>query len=73
MNAYIWYNTGPISGNYHDGGGLLIVAPDIDRARELWQEDFGGIAADDDPDLTLRLADPDEFERVVTFPDAGCC
>jgi hypothetical protein len=35
MNIYIWYGVANLTTNYHSGGGLVIVAPTLERAREL--------------------------------------
>lgn len=85
MNVYIWQSTGPVTTNWHSGGGLLIIAATLDRARALWVERNDALDADawerlddptlatkPDPDLALPTA-PDVAERVIVFPDMGCC
>lgn len=79
MNVYIWGWTKPVSINYHPEGGLLIIAADIEAARELWAAHCVRVtlepgAADADPDLTYHLDPAATVEPgVMTFPDAGCC
>ena len=82
MKIFIWNDTDPVSSNYHDDGGLLIIASDLIRARELWSEYVDNLdewgkfedksAAHDDPNHTY-FTDPDTEETVLVFPDSGCC
>lgn len=72
VNLYIWEDVDPISSNYHDGGGLAIIAANLDRARELWAEQgYGDGATKGAPDHAFTVGKADE--RVIRFPDAGCC
>lgn len=84
MQIFIWDFTSPVTGRYHPEGGLLIVAKDLDEAREAWSkhvdsthdDPWGKIpdktATDDKPDFTYPTS-PDEDENVIVFPDSGCC
>ena len=85
MNVYIWKHTAGVTTNWHSGGGLLIVAASLDRARALWVErndapniadwerlSDPSLAVKPDPDHSLPTA-PDASELVIVFPDAGCC
>ena len=78
MNIYIWNYTSPVSTEYHDGGGLLIVADSLEDARDQWSK----YAADQDlSDEEAVLSDPDHVfptsqdaePQVMVFLDAGCC
>ena len=78
MSVYVWQKVAPVSGNSHNGGGLLIAADTVEGAREVWAKyvkwtGLGSVKAASEP--------PDEvFEtplvgavQVMVFPDAGCC
>ena len=82
MKIFIWNDTDPITYRYHDYGGLLIIAPDLIRARELWSKHVDNLdecdkfedksAADSDPNH-VYFTDPDTEETVLVFPNSGCC
>lgn len=83
MNLYIWEDTSPVSGAYHDGGGIVIVAESLDAARKLWdshasdEDDYIFVrdahkATEPPPDVAYHLAGVNE-PRVFAFPDSGCC
>jgi hypothetical protein len=74
MKLFIWNNIDGVSRNYHDGGGLVVIAASLERAREM-------IVTEDrckptcaaltvDPDLT-RECEGEEYFAI--HPDAGCC
>lgn len=81
MNIYVWEYADGVTDSLHDGGGVLVVAATVDKAREQWGEyarNFDGVkplsntALDDDPQHVW----PTEFfaeERIIVFPDLGCC
>lgn len=81
MNIYVWKYVGGLTSAYHDEGGVLAVAATKERAVELieaaaenYDDDCparrsAGLA--EDPDLVLPTEPADE--RVMIFPDAGCC
>ncbi len=78
--AFIWTDLGGITSNWHDGGGVFVVADDLDAARAAVREHcapevahvqgtpFDGL--EKDPDYTMST---DSDPLVVVFPDAGCC
>jgi hypothetical protein len=35
MNIYIWRDVANLTNKHHDGGGVVVVAPTLDRAREI--------------------------------------
>jgi hypothetical protein len=73
MKIYIFERISQVSGNWHPEGGLVIIANDIEEAKQL-------IAKDDNISPTDK-----EWETVESFeiianepkywvmPDAGCC
>ena len=84
MRLYIWDYVSPVSGSWHSGGAVLVVAKDVKDARKQWSEHvaenneypYGGALADGaldgDPDTIYRL-DKRVEPKVTVFPDAGCC
>jgi hypothetical protein len=74
VNLYVWERLQGLTDSWHDGGGVVAVAADLGRARELVREraqgDCEGIG--EPPDYTYEVSD-DDGERVIIFRDAGCC
>ena len=90
MKLFIWNRVAPVSGNFHQEGGLVVFAHTLDAARTTaaswigtgvlldWEENESSSDAPDwrnvDPDLTVTVTDlPDDADRVIVHPDAGCC
>jgi hypothetical protein len=69
VNVYVWEDLDGLTDSWHDGGGVLVVAESLDRARALIP---GKGDRDYEPDLVLPVAG-DTAERVIVFPNAGCC
>lgn len=73
MRIYVWESLRVCSDRYHSEGGLVVVARSLERARELAVADYPGTSAViEEPDHNW-LTSPLENEKVITFPDAGCC
>ena len=81
MKAYVWEYTSDVTTNYHSGGGLLIVTER--DPQQVWDE-YRTEPIDDyyaDNELTVELPAPDLIyevtgdaeEKLVVFPDSGCC
>lgn len=70
MKMFIWESVSGLTCNYHDGGGLVVVASSLARARELAPGKSDALTVE--PDKTYTLADSEE-ERTFVFPDSGCC
>lgn len=79
MQLYIWENVREfLTDNYHNGGGLAIVAENLTRARELFLNES---SSPDSRKCEILTCDPDHIynvdaeakEKVFIFPDAGCC
>uniref|UniRef100_A0AAU6VZJ0 Uncharacterized protein n=2 Tax=unclassified bacterial viruses TaxID=12333 RepID=A0AAU6VZJ0_9VIRU len=66
MKVYIFNYVDEITSNYHDGGGLVVVAESLERAKEMFPQ-IGDTAPDD------ILETSEKFEKSYIFPDAGCC
>lgn len=73
MKIYVWEYLENLTREYRPNGGLLIVT-DRDPL-DVYNENLGDYLlskeALPEPDY-VYTADSDE-ERVVVFPDAGCC
>lgn len=71
MKAFIWHEIKSVSDNYHQEGSVLIIAESIERARQLAFDDGNISGVDSDPDF---IFDANNYEeKVVAFPNAGCC
>ncbi len=82
MNAYIWDRVEAVNNSYHDSGGVLICAETLEEALTLMPFASDHMRAGDTrtepidpPDYVLPLMPgaPIPTERVLVFPDAGCC
>jgi len=80
MNIYVWKYAGPVTTEWHSGGGVMVVATNSDVARHLWEEYCReeGIkdtsALDDAPDAEYALNPLHGYsDEVMVFPDIGCC
>lgn len=75
MKVFIFQYVGKVSGNYHPEGGLVIIAKDINRVKEMIAEqDVIELTEDDYNDvIELPLENKNTTEEIYTFPDAGCC
>lgn len=74
MRMFVWKYVSELTNNYHNGGGLLVVAPDLFSAR-VWLKTRDDIPVDCEayekaPDIERECEGP---EIVVVFQDAGCC
>lgn len=76
--AFIWEYVDGLTGNYHDGGGAIVFAPDLDCARSALRA-FEDVKDDceaftKDPTHVIDVSMPDRaMPSVIVFPDAGCC
>lgn len=77
MKCFVWDSVDEITDNWHDSGGVLVIAVDPARAQELIAERVAGSYKRLNPILGQPTkwwdvpADSEEF--VMLFPDAGCC
>ena len=81
MKIFIWDDVADLTINYHSGGGVAVIAPSLERARELLPsprdhdakvETFKRCEAHDKEPTAVYEIQADA-ERVFVFPDAGCC
>jgi len=76
VKLYVWKRVGHVIEGRHHKGGLVVVASNLDRAREEMSDcaipvDCG--AYDIDPDCVFQVADTDEPGVVALFTDRGRC
>jgi Cft2 family RNA processing exonuclease len=73
MRMFVWEYVDGITCNWHDGGGVVVIAKDVDRARELLMATDGVSRTEftDEPDFSTSVGT--RKEKVFIFPDAGCC
>lgn len=80
MNVFIWQRVMDVTDSWHSDGGVVAVAPTLERAIELVTEHVQkerAVTKDfkesiQTPDATVKAARGTE-EGVWIFPDAGCC
>lgn len=75
MQLFVWQDVSDLTSNYHDNGGVLAIADSLERARQIILE-FPDVGSKcevmlQDPDFTAFVTDSEE--KVMVFPDAGCC
>lgn len=82
MKIFIWEYVKELTHRWHSGGGLVVIAKDEERARvlaseyidkEVQDEPYINLPKDKAPDLIFEIANSQVEEKVVTFPNAGCC
>lgn len=88
MKIFIWENVEHLTTNWHNGGGLTVVAESLDAARELLRASVPEKceAFTKDPNKTYDLfssamrcsshctqCGDDPEPVVIVFPDSGCC
>lgn len=74
MVLYLFEQVEHVSDNYHDNGGLVIVANDLEHANDLISGDEYIKPSPEEwkKAIVYELAGTHE-PKVFVFPDAGCC
>lgn len=76
MRMFIWESVDGLTDNWHDGGAAVVVAPDLERARERLRATARKPEACEafttDPDRVFDLSGT-PAEEVFIFANAGCC
>lgn len=76
MQLYIWNSVSDLTDNYHNGGGVVVIAPSLERAREIVKATSYATHPDKCGALTELpnyVIDTLTEERCFIFRDAGCC
>lgn len=77
MNIFIWERVDGVTHHYHAEGAVLVVAEDLNHAREVWRvfaatglnQEALNAAGPDHEYATSASAEPE----VLVFEDVGCC
>lgn len=74
MKIIIFEYVEQLTGRYHCDGGLVIIARDVERAKELISKDkyINPTQEEWEKAFIYELKEKQE-ERYFVFPDAGCC
>jgi hypothetical protein len=75
MKIFIIENIrGQLTNRYHDGGGLAVIAKDLEQAKEIIKVDKDILPIEEDWNnaIVYELKDC-EVATYYVFPDAGCC
>ncbi len=74
MKIFIFNRIEKCSSNYHEEGGLVIIANDTEHAKELISSDDAIVVTDEE------WSEVESFEllesvspKIWVMPDAGCC
>ena len=74
MKIFIFEYIDKCSNNYHDGGGLVIIAKDTSHAKELIRkEPFIEVTVKEWEKVETFILLGNETPKIWTMPDAGCC
>ena len=82
MNIFIWEYVSKLTYECHCGGGCIIIAKTLERAYVLAKQSEIRNLESDSLSCTYRLTSPatiqfgdfdEPEEKVIKFPDQGCC
>lgn len=62
----LWNYVRDLTSSWHNGGGIVVVAESLERARKIAPGDLR-----EEPDKTYEVGEA--AEEFFIFPDAGCC
>lgn len=66
MRSFVWQRIDKLTDNYHEDGGLLIIAESLEKAYAMEPSALGI-----KPDFDYECED--QLVKKIIFPDAGCC
>lgn len=74
MRMFVFEYINQVSSNYHQEGGLMVIAKDREQVEELIKTE-GSISITDSEweEVIIYELKNDEQPKVFVFPDAGCC
>lgn len=74
MNVYVFERIEKATDNWHEEGGLMVVAKSVERAKEMIEAEPTIEVTDEEwAEVLVIAAHGDTDERLITFPDTGCC
>ncbi len=68
MKVYVWVRIEKCTDNYHEDGGVVVIAESEERARELANKKEGCFICEDEKPEIVGFE-----EKVFIMPNAGCC
>lgn len=72
MKIWIWEYLDHVSDNWHEEGGLVVIAQDEATCRTLIENSEARVTEEEWPQsLVYEIEAPEP--KVIAFPDAGCC
>lgn len=74
MKVFIFNCIDEVSNSYHSGGGLVIIAEDIEHAKNVIGKDkYINPTEDDWKDVEVFELKKKTEPKYWVMPDAGCC
>jgi len=74
MKIFVFKRIDKCSDRYHEEGGLVIIAKDVEHAKELLKTDKSIEVTDKEWETVESFALADNVEpKFWAMPDAGCC
>jgi uncharacterized membrane protein YvbJ len=73
MNVYIFSRVRKVSNLYHEGGGLVVIARDIEQVAQLVKSTNGVVRLDEDEikDVITYPLEGEHEAKIFSFPDNG--
>lgn len=72
MKVFVWDYLDNVSSSYHSDGGLLVVAETLEAAVKLAEQEPSVVVGEEQPTVVYETTE-DAEQRVMVFPNAGCC
>ena len=73
MKVFIFAYVGELAANYHNGGGLVVIAEDRESAESMTAADeYIKLTPEEWADVIVHDVSATEPAMYI-FPDAGCC
>lgn len=74
MKVFIFESINQVTSSWHPEGGLVIVAQSKERAKEMISASKDISVTESEWEKVVVIETKyNEEERIIVFPDAGCC
>lgn len=73
MKIFILEYVEQLTGNYHPEGGLVVIADNLERAKEICGEQDGCEPSEKEWDKAVVYDCTAIEEKIFVFPNTGCC
>jgi hypothetical protein len=73
MKLYVIGRAAHVSDSYHEEGGIVVVAADLDAAKLLAASQPAVMLTDEEWAGAVEFTVYDAEPQVFVFPDSGCC